>query len=155
MSQTLFFEDFVIGSQHSSPKITVTTEMIKEFASRYDPQVFHLDEEAARDTFFQGLAASGWHTAALTMRLLTECSLKPEGGMIGGGIDELKWPTAMRPDDTLHVEVTVRAKRQSRSKPERGFVTIHIDTVTQHGTKVQSMTANILVPVRDPSVLHD
>ena len=98
----------------------VDAEQIKSFAAEFDPQPFHLDEQAAQDTIFRGLAASGWHTAAMTMRLLVESELKPAGGIVGAGFDEFRWPRPVRPGDELRVESEVLEVRPSKSRPDRG-----------------------------------
>ena len=99
-----YLEDFEPGQKFASGRLRVETDRIKSFAAEFDPQPFHLDEDGARDTFFKGLAASGWHTAAMTMRLLVESDLKPAGGIIGAGFDDMRWPRPVRPGDELHVE---------------------------------------------------
>ena len=147
MSETgHFLEDFQVGQTLRSGSISVSSKDIQTFAASFDPQVFHLDPVAAECTFFRGLAASGWHTAALTMRLLVECELKPAGGLIGAGIDDLKWPLPVRPDDTLHLELEVLEVRASRSRPERGIVRVQIRTLNQHDQLVQSCVANVVAP---------
>src|SRR5438034_11319641 len=93
-----FLEDFAAGQTFRSGRVRIDTERIKTFGAEFDPQPFHLDEEAARDTIFRGLAASGWHTAAVTMRLLVESDLKPAGGIVGAGADEFRWPRPVRPE---------------------------------------------------------
>ena len=102
-----YLEDFAVGQIFVSGRLRVTKEQIKACAAEFDPQPFHLDEEAAQNTFFKGLAASGWHTAALTMRLLVEGELKPAGGVIGAGFDEFRWPKPVRPGDELRIESEV------------------------------------------------
>jgi acyl dehydratase len=102
-----YFKDFAVGQTFGSGRRRIDAERIKSFAAEFDPQPFHLDDEAARATMFRGLAASGWHTAALTMRLLVESELRPAGGIIGGRIDELHWPRPVRPGDELRVESEV------------------------------------------------
>src|ERR1700758_4251690 len=102
-----YLEDFVVGQTFGSGRARVTTEEIQAFASKFDPQPFHLDEAAAQQSFFRGLAASGWHTAAITMRLLVESELKPAGGVIGAGFEEFRWPKPVRPGDELHIESEV------------------------------------------------
>src|SRR5215470_20332761 len=102
-----YLEDFEVGQTFSSGRLKVEKERIKTFAAEFDPQPFHLDESAARDTMFGGLAASGWHTAALTMRLLVESELRPAGGILGMGFDEFRWPKPVRPDDELHLDIEV------------------------------------------------
>src|ERR1700739_4871929 len=94
-----YLEDFEPGQKYVSGRLHVDRERIKSFAAEFDPQPFHLSEDTARDTFFKGLAASGWHTAAMTMRLLVDGELKPAGGIIGAGFDEMRWPRAGRPGD--------------------------------------------------------
>src|SRR5439155_4453604 len=102
-----FLEDFAVGQTFRSGRLRIDKERIKTFGAEFDPQPFHLDEEAARDTIFRGLAASGWHTAAVTMRLLVESDLKPAGGIVGAGADELRWPRPVRPGDELRIESEV------------------------------------------------
>jgi acyl dehydratase len=143
-----FLEDFQVGQTLRSASITLSAEDIQEFAGRFDPQVFHLDPVAAEQTFFRGLAASGWHTAALTMRLLVGCELQPVGGLIGAGIDDLRWPQPTRPGDTLHLELEILEVRASRSRPERGIVRVQVRTLNQHDEVVQSCIANIVAPSR-------
>ncbi|MEA2552543.1 MAG: hypothetical protein QOJ65_719, partial [Fimbriimonadaceae bacterium] len=118
----LFFEDLELGKQYPCGKTTVTREEIKEFARRYDPQPFHLDEEAARNSVFGTLVASGWHTAALTMKLRVEGELQLAGGWIGLGVDKLVWPKPVRPDDTLTATTEVLDMRESKSKPQWGVI---------------------------------
>jgi acyl dehydratase len=126
----LYLEDFAIGQRSRSPSLTVDADAIKAFAAAFDPQPFHLDEEAARGSFFGGLAASGWHTAALTMRLLVQGELCPAGGIIGAGGEELKWPRPARPGDELEVEAEVLEIRPFRSRPTHGFVKFRTTTST-------------------------
>src|SRR5262249_55307873 len=103
-------------------------EQIKAFAAEFDPQPFHLDEEAAMDTIFRGLAASGWHTAALTMRLLVESEIEPAGGVVGAGFDEFRWPRPVRPGDELHIESEVLEVRPSRSRSNQGVIKVRTTT---------------------------
>lgn len=148
---TLHLEDFALGQRfRSTRRIAVDAAAIKAFAEVFDPQPFHLDEEAARASFFGGLAASGWHTAALTMRLLAESDLCPAGGIIGAGADELKWPRAVRPGDELEVEAEVLEIRPSRSRPTHGFVKFRTTTSNQRGEPVQVLVMNLLVERRAP-----
>jgi len=129
----------------------MTVEAIKSFAAAFDPQPFHLDEAAAEASFFHGLAASGWHTASVTMRLLGESGMDLAGGLIGAG-GELTWPRPTRPGDVLHVESEVLAVTPSKSRPERGFVTLRTLTLNQKGEVVQDMTSKMIVWRRpDPS----
>src|SRR5690242_8701812 len=128
-----FLEDFAAGQKFASGSARVEAERVKRFAAEFDPQPFHLDEHAAERTFFRGLAASGWHTAALTMRLLVESELKPAGGIVGAGFDEFRWPRPVRPGDELHLEVEVLEVRASKSRPEQGLVKIRTTTLNQRG----------------------
>ncbi|WP_424933780.1 MaoC family dehydratase [Amaricoccus macauensis] len=140
----LGLEDFAVGQIYESGTLTVDAADIKGFAARFDPQPFHLDEIAARGSFFGGLAASGWHTAALTMRLLVTGGLPIKGGMIGAGV-ELAWSRPVRPGDTLRVVSEVIEVRPSRSKPDRGFVTVQSRTLNQKDEAVQEMTSRVMV----------
>jgi len=143
-----YLEDFAVGQTFASSRVRVDANEIKAFAAKFDPQPFHLDEAAARDTVFGGLAASGWHTAALTMRLLVESELKPAGGIVGAGGDELRWPRPVRPGDELHLESEVLAVRPSKSHPEHGLVKVRTTTLNQAGEAVQILVANLVVPRR-------
>ena len=143
----LTLEDFAVGDRFSGGALPVTTETIKAFAREFDPQPFHTDEEAAKATFFGGLAASGWHTAALTMRLLAEFGPPVAGGLIGGSA-EIAWPQPTRPGDVLHVECEILAVTPSRSKPERGTVLMRSETKNQNGDVLQVLTAKLVVPRR-------
>ena len=119
---------------------------IKAFARQFDPQPFHLDAEAAKETLFEGLAASGWHTAAISMRLVVK-SVPIRGGIVGAG-GELTWPTLTRPGVTLHVESEILELRPSRSHLDRGMATLRSETVNQHGEVVQMLIAKLVVPRR-------
>jgi acyl dehydratase len=143
-----YLEDLAVGQVFGSGSLTVTAEEITAFATQYDPQPFHLDDEAARRTMFGGLAASGWHTAALTMRLLVGGEFRPAGGIIGGGMDELRWPRPLRPGDTLRLETEVMEVRPSRSRPQQGLVKARTTTFNQHDEPVQVIVANLIVPRR-------
>ena len=149
--RSLYLEDLAVGDRFESGTLVVELDEVKSFASRFDPQPFHLDEVAARGSVFGGLAASGWHTAALTMRLLVE-SLPFGNGVIGAGT-ELAWPRPTRPGDILHVSTTVLEITPSRSKPDRGIVSCLTQTLNQHGECVQRTTARLLV-FRRPVVEH-
>ena len=140
----LYLEDFKVGRRFTSTAHTLDAEQIKAFARQFDPQPFHIDEEAAKHTFFHGLAASGWHTAAVTMSLLVKSGMSIAGGLIGAG-GELTWPRPVRPGDTLTVESEVLAVTPSRSKPERGMITVRSITRNQNGEPVQDMTTRMLV----------
>src|SRR2546428_1051625 len=143
-----FLEDFAVGQTFRSGRARIDKERIKTFAADFDPQPFHLDEEAARDTIFGGLAASGWHTAAVTMRLLVESDLRPAGGIVGAGFDEFRWPRPVRPGDELRVESEVLEVRPSRSRPNQGLVKVRTTTLNQNGEAVQVTVGTLLVPRR-------
>jgi acyl dehydratase len=145
----LFLEDLAPGQRYGSPKrITVTAPDITAFAAEYDPQPFHLDAEAAKRSVFGGLAASGWHTAAMTMRMLVESDLWPAGGIVGAGMDELRWPRPVHPGDELSIETEILEVRPSRSRPEQGLVKARTTTLNGRGEPVQVLVANLIVPRR-------
>ncbi len=146
MSERLFLDDLVVGQRFVSAAREVSAAEIIHFAERYDPQPFHLDEAAAKDTFFGGLVASGWHTAAMTMPLVVG-SVPMQGGIIGGG-GELLWLQPVRPGDRLHVETEVLEITPSRSRPERGTVVVRCTTLNQDGQAVQTFTPKLVVPRR-------
>ncbi len=146
-----YLEDFAAGQIYASGRVTVEMERIKTFAAEFDPQPFHLDEDSARRSIFGGLAASGWHTAALTMRLLVESDFKPVGGIVGAGFDEFRWPTPVRPGDELHVESEVLEVRPSKSRPHQGLVKVRTTTKNQKGEPVQVSVGNLVVPRRPSS----
>lgn len=143
-----FLEDFAVGQVYGSRRLTVTAEDIKRFAAEFDPQPFHLDDAAARASFFGGLAASGWHTAALTMRLLVASDLKPSGGIVGAGFDEFRWPRPVRPGDELRLECEVLEVRPSKSRPAQGLIKVRTTTLNQNGEPVQVLVGNLVVPRR-------
>ena len=145
-----YLEDFEPRQTFGSGRLRVEAERIKSFAAEFDPQPFHLDEANAWDTFFKGLAASGWHTAAMTMRLLVESELKPAGGIIGAGFDEMRWPRPVRPGDELHVESEVLEVRASKSRPDQGVIKVRTTTLNQNGEPVQVFVGNLIV-LRRPS----
>jgi len=145
----LYLEDFAAGQKYGTGRLRVDAEAIKAFAAAFDPQPFHLDEDAARGSFFEGLSASGWHTAALTMRLLVDGDLKPAGGIIGAWAEEMTWPRAVRPGDELEVEAEVLAVRPSQSRPGQGFVKVRSTTLNQHREPVQVLIMNLLVQARE------
>ena len=145
-----YLEDFTVGQVFGSGRLRIDEEQIKRFASQFDPQPFHLDGRAARDTIFRGLAASGWHTAALTMRLLVEGELKPAGGIVGAGIDELRWPLPLRPGDELRVESEVLDVRPSKSRPGQGMIKVRTTTFNENGEAVQIFVGNLVVPRKSP-----
>jgi len=143
-----YLEDFAPGQIYRSGRLRVEAERIRSFAAEFDPQPFHLDEDAARRSVFAGLAASGWHTAAMTMRLLVASDFKPAGGIIGAGFDELRWPLPVRPGDELEVEAEVLEVRPSKSKPAQGFIKVRTTTRNQKGEAVQVSVGSLLVPRR-------
>ena len=143
-----YLEDFAVGQIYRSGRLTVDKDRIKTFAAEFDPQPFHLDDEAARGSIFRGLAASGWHTAALTMRLLVESELKPAGGIVGAGFDEFRWPLPVRPGDELSLESEILEVRPSRSRPDQGLVKVRTTTRNQNGDAVQISVGNLVVPRR-------
>ena len=144
MSELLYLEDVFVGQRFVTGTYVMTADAIKAFARDYDPQSFHTDETAAKDSFFGGLAASGWHTAAVTMRLQIDSGPPISGGMIGAG-GELSWPKSVWPGDELHVESEVMAVTPSRSKPERGLVTLKSETKNQKGEVVQLFIVKLLI----------
>ncbi|SHH07601.1 MaoC family dehydratase [Pollutimonas bauzanensis] len=139
----LFLDDLAVGAEYRSAEQQLDVEQIFDFARQFDPQPFHLDEEAAKDSLFQGLAASGWHTAAITMKLLVS-SFPLGNGVIGAG-GEIEWPRPTRPGDTLHVVSKILDIVPSRSKPDRGMVTLECRTVNQHGDTCQRLVAKLVV----------
>ncbi len=143
-----YLEDFSVGQKFVSGRLRVDADRIKAFAAEFDPQPFHLDEIAARNSMFQGLAASGWHTAAMTMRLLVDGELKPVGGIIGAGFDEFRWPRPVRPGDELHVESEILEVRPSQSRPKQGVIKVRTTTLNQDGEPVQIFVGNLVVPRR-------
>ena len=145
--QPLYLEDLHIGQRFISGVYALDEQQIKTFASQIDPQPFHLDEKAAAQTLFDGLAASGWHTAAITMRLLLNGGAPIAGGVIGAG-GEVAWPQPTRPGDILHVESEVLAISPSRSRPDRGMVTLRSETRNHRGEIVQTLVAKLVVPRR-------
>jgi acyl dehydratase len=140
-----YLEDFAVGQTFGSGALRVEAQSIKTFAAEFDPQPFHLDAQAAVSTFFGGLAASGWHTAALTMRLLVESELRPAGGIIGLGFDEFRWPRPVRPGDELRVRSEVLEVRVSKSQPTQGIIKVRTTTLNQHDEAVQVFVGNLLV----------
>ena len=144
----LYFDDFAVGQTFASGTVTVETEAIKAFAAEFDPQPFHLDEEAASASLFGGLVASGWHTAALSMRLLVDGDLRVVGGLIGMGVEELRWPRPVHPGDVLRVESEILELRPSKSQPGRGIAKVRNTTRNQDGQPVMIQVVNMIVPRR-------
>lgn len=145
MPSSQYLEDFTVGQKFDSGRLEIDANAIKRFAADFDPQPFHLDDTLAGDTLFQGLAASGWHTAALTMRLLVDSAFRPAGGVIGAGVEALQWPAPVRPGDILEVESEVLEVRPSRSRPEQGMLKLRVTTANQVGKVVQTFIANLVV----------
>jgi acyl dehydratase len=141
----LYLEDLRVGDRFGSDTIEVTKESIFEFARQFDPQPFHLDEKAAEESIFKQLTASGWHTAAMSMRLFVTGRFKPAGGSIGLAVDELRWPQPVRPGDVLKIETEILDVRKSRSKPDRGIIRIRNVTTNQRDEIVQTFTALVMV----------
>ena len=144
----LALEDLQIGQRFTSGQTEVDIDHIKSFASQYDPQYFHLDEDAAASSLFGGLAASGWHTAAMSMRLIVDSHIFANG-MIGAGV-EITWPRPTRPGDILHVDSEILDIAPSKSRPDRGMVTLQSTTINQNGEAVQILTSKVIVFRRNP-----
>ncbi|HEY6293129.1 MAG TPA: MaoC family dehydratase [Terriglobia bacterium] len=143
-----FLEDFAVGQTYTTSTLRVDEARVKSFAAEFDPQPFHLDDVAARSTIFGGLAASGWHTAAITMRLLVAGDLKPAGGIIGLGFEDFRWPKPVYPGDELHVTSEVLEVRPSKSRPTQGLIKVRNTTLNQNGEAVQIAIGSLLVPCR-------
>jgi len=148
MAALLYYDDLLVGLTFSTKTLRVSAEDITAFARQFDPQPFHLDDAAALKTMFGGLAASGWHTAALAMRLIVESGPPIAGGIIGNGIDELRWLRPVRPGDELRVDCEVVEMRISKSRPTQGWVRMRNTAVAQDGVAVMSFIANLTVPRR-------
>jgi acyl dehydratase len=146
--QPVYLEDLSVGQRFTAAAdAPVEAAAIKRFAAEFDPQPFHLDESAGGDTLLGGFAASGWHTAALTMRLIAAAGPKVAGGMIGAGV-EIAWPQPTRPGDQLSIESEILEIRPSRSRPDRGIVVLRTETRNQRGEVLQVLTARMIVPRR-------
>lgn len=143
----LYLEDLYVGQRFESWKHLVTAEEIKKFAAEFDPQPFHLDAAAAKASLFGGLVASGWHTGALTMRMLVEGAAPIANGVIGAGV-EMSWPRPTYPGDELQVVSEVMEIKPSRSKPDRGMVLLKSETSNQRGEVVLALTSKLVVPRR-------
>jgi acyl dehydratase len=148
MTAPLYFEDLAVGQKFGTGSLTVEPEQVKAFAAEFDPQPFHMDEDAARASMFGELVASGWHTAALTMKLLVGGELRIVGGLIGLGVEELRWPRPVHPGDVLRVESEVLGARLSNSQPDRGIVRVRNTTWNQDGQPVMVGVVNMIVPRR-------
>jgi acyl dehydratase len=145
-----YYEDIAVGDTEEFGEYHVTKEEIIEFASQYDPQPFHTDEEAAKESAFGELVASGWHTAAICMRLLVDNMMDKRASMGARGVDELRWKQPVRPGDTLHLRTEVVDKRRSESDPGRGYVDNKMEGLNQDGEVVISWVGLGMVAVRDP-----
>jgi acyl dehydratase len=143
-----YLDDFAPGQSFKTGRVKVDREKIFAFAKEFDPQPYHLDEAAAQKSPFQGLAASGWHTAAMTMRLMVDGEFKPAGGILGVGFEQLSWPRAVRPGDELHAVSEILEVRPSKSRPDRGLITVRTTTFNQNNEPVMMFTGNLLVPRR-------
>jgi acyl dehydratase len=141
------FEDFPVGTRLTSANHAITADAIIDFGRHFDPQLFHLDPKSAEQTLFRGLAASGWHTAAVSMRLFVD-TMNVGGVIIGIGVDELKWPNAVRPGDELRLEVEIIEARRSKSRPTYGIIRIRNVTKNQRDEIVQSFLASAMIPAR-------
>lgn len=153
-SNTLALEDLRVGQRFASGSHRLDETQIKEFAAQFDPQPFHLDRAAATATLFGGLAASGWHTAAITMKLLVDSGLPLSGGIIGSG-GEISWPKPARPGDTLTVFSEIEDVIPSRSRPDRGMIRVRSETRNQHGEIVQILVARLVVSRRNVAALAE
>jgi len=147
MTRELYLEDLSVGAVFGSPTCAVADSDIKRFAAEFDPQPFHLDEAEAARSFFAGLAASGWHTAAMTMRLIV-ASLPLAGGVVGARMDDLRWPKPVRPGDILRLESEILALRPSASHPERGWGKLRTTTLNQRDEEVQILVYNLVLQRR-------
>ncbi|HYC03841.1 MAG TPA: MaoC family dehydratase [Azospirillaceae bacterium] len=150
----LYFEDLKIGDRFETAGITITRSQIIDYALTYDPQPFHLDEEAAKSSIFGGLVASGFMTAALTFRLFRDTGVLTAANLGGAGGEDLVWPNPVRPGDTIRAVVEVLSKQQSRSRPERGRVRFGYTTLNQHGQIVLQMTLIHIVGLRRPGMVE-
>ena len=148
----LYLEDFQPGQTFVTETFALDADAIKAFARQFDPQPFHLDEEAAKGTFFNGLAASGWHTASITMRLLLQGGPQVAGGLIGAGND-ITWPRPTRPGDVLQVVSEILTVTPSKSRKDIGIVAMRSETRNQRGEPVQIMLSKLVVPRKPPSAL--
>ena len=142
-----YFDDLKVGDRFKSEPLEVKEKQVIEFAHKFDPQMFHLNRKSAERTIFKGLIASGWHTAAMTMRLFVQ-TLNFAEGAIGLGVDEMRWPNVVRPGDVLTVETEIVDLRPSRSRPNYGIIRLRNMTINQRGEIVQTMFASAMVPRR-------
>lgn len=144
-----YLDDLAPGQRFGgATRIRIDAERVASFAAEFDPQPFHLDAQAAAQTLFGALAASGWHTAAATMRLLVDSDFRPAGGIVGAGFEELRWPLPVRPGDELRVESEVLEVRPSKSRPQQGLVKLRTSTYNQHNALVQVSVGSLVVQRR-------
>jgi acyl dehydratase len=146
-----FFEDFSPGEVTEFGDYLVTEEEILEYATRYDPQPFHVDREAAAESMFGGLIASGWMTGSIMMRLLVEHFISPVSGMGSPGVDEVRWPKPVRAGDRLRVRITTIEAKRSQSKPDRGIIQVQQEMINQHGDTVMSLRGTSFLKCRTPA----
>ena len=146
-----YLDDFAVGDSFQTAGYTLTEDEIVDFARRFDPQPWHLDRDAAARSPFKALVASGWHTTALTMRLMVESGVMRATGILGTGIDELRWRYPVYPRDTLHVRATVIAVELSTQRPDRGSIRVRLETKNQHGEVVLSQIATLIMKGRPSS----
>jgi len=139
LRENRYFEDYVVGTVHEFGSIAVTEEEMVAFALRYDPQVFHIDPIAAKNTYFGGLIASGWHTSSLMGRLFVENVVSGVASLGSPGGSELRWIKPVRPDDVLSIRVTIREAKRSQSKPDRGVIVFYIEMMNQSRETVVTM----------------
>ena len=147
-----YLDDLAVGMRFKSSTLTVTAADIIAFGKQFDPQPFHIDVVAAKTSVFGGLAASGWHTAALTMKLFVESELQFAGGAVGAGIEVLEWPHPVRPGDTLHLDIEVLLVRESKTKPTQGIVMVRTTTLNQHNQVVQILQPKMVAKKRPARV---
>ncbi|TMM49849.1 MaoC family dehydratase [Qipengyuania marisflavi] len=149
----IYFEDLEVGTRHAFGNYAVTREEVMEFAGKYDPQPFHLDDDAAAATHFGRLSASGWHSCAMTMAMLVEnMQTNRQAGLGSPGVDQLRWVKPVYPGDTLRCETEIIEARRSRSRPDMGLYKTRICTFNQHDELVLDMISNAMIAVRDPAV---
>jgi acyl dehydratase len=149
MSRELYYKDFTVGQRmESAGSITMGKDDTIAFARMYDPQPYHIDEEGAKKTMFGELIASGWHTAAVSMRLKLETDLRDiAGGLLGLGVEHLKWPRPTMPGDTVRIVITILEKRLSKSNPDKGIIKYRLETLNQNDELVMEMVTAVIVPV--------
>jgi acyl dehydratase len=145
-----YYEDFEVGQRFTAGSLTIDKDHAVAFANAYDPQYFHIDEQAAASGIWGTLVVSGWHTAATTMRLKLDTPLgKAAGGLVGLGIDSMKWPRPVYPGDALSIVITIIEKRQSKSRPSHGIVKYKVETLNQDGALVMEMVTAVWVPYKN------